>query len=108
MPLGHKDAMNCSYAHDYIYKGVAILDAEGNKCRLRNARDVSRVILALARGWDARFSEVKFELAKKGFQTPFDSFKIESHMLMDDFVDSTVVVSEVQWPRSELLAITLI
>jgi len=89
---GQKDAMNCSYAQDFIYKGVAILDTDGNKCRLRNAKDVARVILAKAHGWDSRFTEVVGELAKKGFLPPFDRLKLEGHLLMDEFVESTVVV----------------
>lgn len=84
--------MNCNYAQDFIYKGVAILDTDGNKCRLRSAKDVARVILAKAHGWDSRFTEVVGELAKKGFLPPFDSLKLEGHLLMDEFVESTVVV----------------
>ena len=86
--------MNCGYAHDFIYKGVATLDSEGSKCRLRQARDVARVILAQARGWDRRYTEMKNELAMKGFYAPFDKLKLESHLLMDDFVDSMIVVRE--------------
>lgn len=84
--------MNCNYAQDFIYKGVAILDTDGNKCRLRSAKDVARVILAKARGWDSRFTEVKGELTKKGFLQPFDGLKLEGHLLMDEFVENTVVV----------------
>lgn len=91
---GQKDAMNCNYAQDFIFKGVAILDTDGNKCRLRNAKDVARVILAKAHGWDSRFKEVMGELAKKGFLPPFDRLKLEGHLLMDDFVESTVVVKK--------------
>ncbi|XP_032232309.2 uncharacterized protein LOC116614879 isoform X2 [Nematostella vectensis] len=90
--LGSKDPMNCSYAQDYIYKGVAILDAEGNKCRLKNAKDVGRIILAQARGWNRRFNQVKEELGKKGFFPPFNKMMIESNLLIDDFVDSMIVV----------------
>ena len=71
---------------------MAILDTDGNKCRLRNAKDVARVILAKAHGWDSRFTEVVGELAKKGFLPPFDRLKLEGHLLMDEFVESTVVV----------------
>ena len=84
--------MSCTYAQDFIYKGVAILDNDGNKCRLRNAKDVARVILAKACGWNSRNKEVMSELEKKGFFPPFDSLKLESHLLMDDFVESSVVV----------------
>ena len=84
--------MSCTYAQDFIYKGVAILDNDGNKCRLRNAKDVARVILAKACGWNSRNKEVMSELEKKGFFPPFDSLKLESHVLMDDFVESSVVV----------------
>lgn len=86
--------MSCTYAQDFIYKGVAVLDNDGNKCRLRNAKDVARVILAKAHGWNSRNKEVMSELAKKGFFPPFDSLKLESHLLMDDFVESSVVVSK--------------
>ncbi|CAH3018781.1 unnamed protein product [Porites evermanni] len=89
---GQKDPMNCNYAQDFIYRGVAILDADGNKCRLRNARDIARVILAKAHGWDSRYGEVMSELAKKGFFPPFDTLKLEGHLLMDDFVESSVVI----------------
>lgn len=89
--------MNCNYAQDFIYRGVAILDADGNKCRLRNARDIARVILAKAHGWDSRYGEVMSELAKKGFFPPFDTLKLEGHLLMDDFVESSVVVSLKCW-----------
>ncbi|CAH3136847.1 unnamed protein product [Pocillopora meandrina] len=89
---GQKNAMSCTYAQDFIYKGVAILDNDGNKCRLRNAKDVARVILAKACGWNSRNKEVMSELEKKGFFPPFDSLKLESHLLMDDFVESSVVV----------------
>ena len=85
--------MNCSYAQDYVYKGIALFDADGNKCRLRNAKDVARIILAQAKGWDQRLGEIKDELAKKKFLPSFDSLKIDSHLLVDDFVDSTIVVS---------------
>ena len=84
--------MSCTYAQDFIYKGVAILDNDGNKCRLRNAKDVARVILAKACGWNSRNKEVMSELEKKGFFPPFDSLKLESRLLMDDFVESSVVV----------------
>lgn len=89
---GQKDAMNSGYAQDFIYKGVALLDTDGSKCRLRSAKDVSRVILARARGWDKRFNEVTEELTKKGFLPPFDKLKLEGRMLMDEFVENTVVV----------------
>ena len=92
MQIGQKDAMNCNYAQDFIYKGVAVMDSDGNKCRLRNAKDVARVILAKAHGWDSRYTEVMNELGKKGFVPPFDKLKLEGHLLMDDFVESSVVV----------------
>ena len=84
--------MNCGYAHDFIYKGVATLDSEGSKCRLRQARDVARVILAQAQGWKRRYDAVKSELALKGFFAPFDKLKLESHLLIDDYVNSMIVV----------------
>lgn len=87
--------MNCNYAQDFIYKGVAVLDSDGNKCRLRNAKDVARVILAKAHGWDSRYKEVLGELAKKGFFPPFDKLKLEGQLLMDDFVESSVVVRKI-------------
>lgn len=68
------------------------MDSDGNKCRLRNAKDVARVILAKAHGWDSRYTEVMNELGKKGFVPPFDKLKLEGHLLMDDFVESSVVV----------------
>lgn len=86
--------MNCNYAQDFIYKGVAVLDTDGNKCRLRNAKDVARVILAKASGWDSRYTEVMNELENKGFDPPFDKLKLEGHLLMDEFVESSVVVRE--------------
>lgn len=89
---GQKDVMNCNYAQDFIYKGVAVLDTDGNKCRLRNAKDVARVILAKASGWDSRYTEVMNELENKGFDPPFDKLKLEGHLLMDEFVESSVVV----------------
>lgn len=84
--------MSCNYAQDFIYKGVAILDTQTKKCRLRNAKDVARVILAKARGWDSRFAEVMGELAKKSFLPPFDGLKLGGHLLMDEFVENAVVV----------------
>lgn len=84
--------MSCNYAQDFIYKGVAVLDSDGNKCRLRNAKDVARVILAKAHGWNSRYTEVLGELSKKGFCPPFNKLKLEGQLLMDDFVESSVVV----------------
>ena len=84
--------MNCNYAQDFIYKGVAVLDTQTKKCRLRNAKDVARVILAKARGWDSRFDEVMGELEEKGFLPPFDGLKLGGHLLMDEFVENAVVV----------------
>lgn len=85
--------MTCVFSQDYIYKGVAILDAEGNKCKLRTAKDVARIILAQARGWNRRYDQLKDELAKKQFEPPFKRLKIESQLLIDDFVDNMIVVS---------------
>jgi len=34
------------------------------------------------------------ELEKKGFVPPFDKLKLEGHLLLDDFVESSVVVSK--------------
>ena len=68
------------------------MDTDGNKCRLRNAKDVARVILAKASGWNSRYTEVMDELEKKGFDAPFDKLKLEGHLLMDEFVESSVVV----------------
>lgn len=85
--------MNCTFSQDYIYKGVAVLDAEGNKCKLRTAKDVARIILAQARGWNRRYNQLKEELVWKGFLPPFKSLKIESQLLIDDFVDNMIVVS---------------
>ncbi|KXJ13938.1 hypothetical protein AC249_AIPGENE23961 [Exaiptasia diaphana] len=92
---GIKDPMNCTFSQDYIYKGVAILDAEGNKCKLRTAKDVARIILAQARGWNRRYNQLKEQLIVKGFIPPFRSLKIESQLLIDDFVDNMIVKSAV-------------
>ncbi|KAK3751530.1 hypothetical protein QZH41_019423 [Actinostola sp. cb2023] len=89
---GIKDPMSCTFSQDYIYKGVAVLDAEGNKCKLRTAKDVARIILAQARGWNRRYNQLKDELVLKGFVPPFSNLKIESQLLIDDFVDNMIVV----------------
>ena len=91
---GEKDPMNCNYAQDYIYKGIAHFDSDGNKCRLRHASDVARVILAQAKGWDRRLCELKEELAKKKLPFEFCKLKFDSHLLVDEFIDNVVVVSK--------------
>ena len=91
--LGIKDPLQCSIADDYTYKGVVLLQYQTGRCRLKQARDVGRVILAAARGWDSRNKELINELARKGFVTDFDSLKTESVSLIDDYVDHMVIVS---------------
>lgn len=86
--------MNCNYVQDFIYKGVVVLDIDGNKCRLRNVKDVVRVILVKVFGWDLRYIEVMNELENKGFDLLFDKLKFEGYLLMDEFVESFVVVRE--------------
>jgi hypothetical protein len=99
LTAGIKDPMNCTFSQDYIYKGVAVLDAEGNKCKLRTAKDVARIILAQAHGWNRRCNQLKEELALKGFAPPFSNLKLESQLLIDDFIDNMIVVSIYMWTR---------
>ncbi len=92
-PLGIKDPLQCSIANDYIYKGVVLLQYQTGRCRLKQARDVARVILAAARGWDSRNKELTNALISKGCQPPFDYLSPESVSLMEDYIDHMVIVS---------------
>eukprot|EP00794_Sanderia_malayensis_P006070 gene6070-6772_t len=89
---GTKDPLQCSIANDFIYKGVVLLQYQTGRCRLKQARDVARVILAAARGWDNRNKELNLALLSKGCYPPFDDLGPESLSLMDDYVDHMVIV----------------
>ena len=91
--LGVKNPLECSIAEDYIYKAVVVLEYQTGKCRLKQAKEVARVILAAARGWDIRNRELLDAMEARGFFPPFVSLKHESKTLMDDFVDHMVIVS---------------
>ena len=80
-------------AEDYIQKGVLILQHQNGKCRLKKANDVSRVILAAARGWQSRSIELKNALQAARIVPPFDKLKPECNTMIDDYIDHMVIVS---------------
>ena len=80
-------------AEDYIQKGVLILQHQNGKCRLKKANDVARVILAAARGWQSRTTELKNALKAKKLAFPFDTLSSECKTLIDDYIDHMVIVS---------------
>lgn len=80
-------------AEDFIQKGVLILQHQNGRCRLKKAQDVSRVILAAARGWQNRSVELKIALEAKRLAPPFAALKSECKTLIDDYVDHMVIVS---------------
>lgn len=79
-------------AHDFIYKGVGHLENKGARFQLRKAVDVARVIITTANGWDARKKEITHTLAEKGITTVTKELKLQSQMLVDDFIENSVVV----------------
>ncbi|XP_046839524.1 uncharacterized protein LOC124433781 isoform X2 [Xenia sp. Carnegie-2017] len=87
-----KNPMFSQLAQDYIYKGVSHLENKGSRFQLRKAMDVARVIITTANGWDARKKEMENSLAEKGVPSPTKILKLESQMLIDDFIDNSVVV----------------
>ena len=91
--VGLKEPLQCSMAEDFIQKGVLILQHQNGRCRLKKAQDVSRVILAAARGWQNRSMELKIALEAKGLTPPFETLKSECKTLIDDYVDHMVIVS---------------
>ena len=91
--LGLKEPLKCSMAEDYIQKGVLILQHQNGKCRLKKANDVARVILAAARGWQSRTTELKNALKAKKLAFPFDTLSSECKTLIDDYIDHMVIVS---------------
>jgi hypothetical protein len=87
--------MICQFAQDFIYKGVAHLENKGARLALRKAMDVARVIITTAKGWDARKKEIMQTLADKGITTVPKGLKLQSQMLVDDFIENSVVVRKV-------------
>ena len=83
-------------AEDYIQKGVLMLQHQTGKCRLKKAKDIARVILAAARGWQSRKIELTNALEAQGFAPPFDALKSECKSLIEDYVDHMVIVSFLQ------------
>ena len=79
-------------AQDFIYKGVGHLENKGARFQLRKAVDVARVIITTANGWDARKKEITHTLAEKGITTVPKELKLQSQMLVDDFIENSVVV----------------
>ena len=79
-------------SQDFIYKGVAHLENKGARFQLRKAVDVARVIITTANGWDTRKKEITQTLADKGITTVTKSLKLQSQMLVDDFIENSVVV----------------
>jgi hypothetical protein len=84
--------MICQLAQDFIYKGVAHLENKGARLPLRKALDVARVIITTAKGWDARKKEITQTLAGKAITTVPKGLKLQSQMLVDDFIENSVVV----------------
>lgn len=96
-----KNPMFSQLAQDYIYKGVSHLENKGSRFQLRKAMDVARVIVTTANGWDARKKEIVNSLAEKGVPSPTKILKLESQMLIDDFIDNSVVVGSPNPPLLE-------
>lgn len=90
---GMKNPLQCSMAEDYIQKGVLTLQHQTGKCKLKKAKDIARVILAAARGWQSRRTELIRILEAKGFAPPFNLLKAECKALIEDYVDHMVIVS---------------
>ena len=84
--------MICQLAQDFIYKGVAHLENKGTRLPLRKALDVARVIITTAKGWDARKKEITQTLVDRGIATVPKGLKLQSQMLVDDFIENSVVV----------------
>ncbi len=91
--LGMKDPLQCYIANDYVYKGVVLLEYQSGRCRLKQAKEVARVILAAARGWDSRNKELTNCLISKGCEVTSEFMKPDSLSLMEDYVDHMVIVS---------------
>ena len=91
-PAGLKDPLQCSMAEDFVQKGVVMLQHQTGKCRLKQAKDVARVILAAARGWHSRNTELTSIMETKGFVHPFEYLKPECKSLIEDYVDHMVIV----------------
>ena len=79
-------------AEDFVQKGVVVLQHQTGKCRLKRAKDIARVILAAARGWQSRNSELTSLMESRGFVSPLDKLKPECKSLMEDYVDHMVIV----------------
>lgn len=84
--------MLSQFAQDFIYKGVAYLENKGARFQLRTACDVARVIISRAIGWDARKKDITQALADKAINCRLKELKLQSQMLIDDFIESSFVV----------------
>jgi len=89
---GLKEPLKCSMAEDYIQKGVLVLQHQNGKCRLKKPNDVARVILAAARGWQSRTTELKNALKAKKLTFSLDTLRSECRTLIDDYIDHMVIV----------------
>ena len=81
-------------AQDFIYKGVAHLENKGSRFQLRKAAAVARVIITTAIGWDGRKKDITQTFADKGITIAPKALKLQSQMLVDDFIENSIVVSE--------------
>lgn len=84
--------MLSQFAQNFIYKGVAHLENKGARFQLRGAVDIARVIITTANGWDSRKKELTQALADKGITCDVKELKLQSQMLIDDFIESSFVV----------------
>ena len=81
------------FAQDFVYKGVAHLENKGTRFNLRKAMDVARIIITTAYGWHLRKEEIMQALTDKAITTVTKGLKLQSQMLVDDFIENSVVVS---------------
>ena len=84
--------MLSQFAQDFIYKGVAYLENKGSRFQLRKGFDVARMIITRANGWDIRKKEITEALAEKTITSAVKELKLQSQMLIDDFIESSFVV----------------